>query len=42
MPIHNSWSPDGTRLAVTLQYGGVSYPKRQLYMLTFAGPCGGE
>jgi hypothetical protein len=40
MPIHNSWSPDGTNLAITLQYGGASYPKRQLYMLTFAGPCG--
>src|SRR5262249_19630131 len=40
MPIHNSWSPDGTRLAITLQYGGPSYPRRQLYMLTFAGACG--
>jgi Tol biopolymer transport system component len=40
MPVHNSWSPDGTRLAITLQYGGSSYPKRQLYMLTFAGACG--
>jgi Tol biopolymer transport system component len=40
MPIRSTWSADGTQLAVTLQMAK-TYPARQLWMLTFAGRCGG-
>jgi Tol biopolymer transport system component len=40
MATRSSWNADGTRLALTQQLSS-RYPGRQLWVLTFAGPCGG-
>lgn len=40
MPVWLSWNADGSAMAITLQLGGLQYPKRELWVLRFAGPCG--
>lgn len=40
-PARPIWNADGTRLALTQQMWGPSWPKRRLWLVTFAGPCGG-
>jgi len=40
MPVWQSWNVDGSALAVTLQHGGLEYPRREAWVIHFAGPCG--
>jgi Tol biopolymer transport system component len=35
-----AWSTDGTRIAVTRQLADWDYPAREVWLLTFNGPCG--
>lgn len=39
MPIHTRWDPNGAKLAETLQSGD-HYPDREMWIVSFAGPCG--